>query len=444
MSGPGAPPPVIEEEWQRRYPVSQEVLKYPKYHNAIGRKLDPGTDIHGNQYTRHLDYEPGAEELLKIVGGLQRGVKQVNGTQTLQGAKNWIARNKKKNWFASEGDITGPGGVPDGIPEVYITDRDGNLKVINGYALADSTYPWKKAYYSNFPGREAQLKNPYTEWKHNLLNETQLKPNKAGQYVYEYAMPKGYGKLRDKDISPMQQYRKHIFSPVYKLFKDIYSPVNPETGLRAQTKYAAMDLARINAQIFKMTWNTLIVYPAIMSFYGYDEKYVVDMREKEYKKLIARTGTKDAIRATLNEYLSSDVEITMLFIFTAWQIALRLVINGELELNPNAEVLGIKISQYLSYDSINAMRAVEATIGPIAQTHVAEIINGRKPARDAFVEARNKRIKDRMDAYNAAHANWTGNTFSKDMYGHQRAGFGQSRGYVPDGLARYITMPGAH
>ena len=50
-----------------------------------------------------------------------------------------------------EGDITGPGGVPDDINEVIVTDSKDNIKIVNGYTLTKSTYPQRKLYRSMYP-----------------------------------------------------------------------------------------------------------------------------------------------------------------------------------------------------------------------------------------------------------------------------------------------------
>ena len=61
-------------------------------------------------------------ELVNIVAGLQKDIKRINACLTKEGARDYLAKNNKHGWNAWEGDITGPGGVPDGINEVVITD----------------------------------------------------------------------------------------------------------------------------------------------------------------------------------------------------------------------------------------------------------------------------------------------------------------------------------
>ena len=75
--------------------------------------------------------QPGMSELVNIVADLQKDVERINACLTKQGAQDYIARNKKNSWCAWKGDITGPGGAPDGIPEVIVTDSKGNIKIVN-------------------------------------------------------------------------------------------------------------------------------------------------------------------------------------------------------------------------------------------------------------------------------------------------------------------------
>ena len=80
--------------------------------------------------------QPGTSELVNIVAGLQKDVKRINACLTKQGVEEYLAKNKKNGWYAWECDITGPKGVLDDIPEVIVTDRNGNIKIVNGCTLS--------------------------------------------------------------------------------------------------------------------------------------------------------------------------------------------------------------------------------------------------------------------------------------------------------------------
>ena len=114
------------------------------FYNLRGRALTDGMKD-GKSYTRKLEFGPGAQELTRIVACLGRGVKKLNGTQTLLGAQRWIAKYKpEQNWEAFEDDITGPNGKPDGLKEIVICDAKDNVRVVNGYTLCGSDYQWRK------------------------------------------------------------------------------------------------------------------------------------------------------------------------------------------------------------------------------------------------------------------------------------------------------------
>ena len=61
--------------------------------------------------------------------------RRINASLTKAGAEEYIVNNHNKGWYAWECDITGPKGVLDGILEVIVTDRNGNIKIVNGYTL---------------------------------------------------------------------------------------------------------------------------------------------------------------------------------------------------------------------------------------------------------------------------------------------------------------------
>ena len=130
--------------------------------------MNTGMDKDNHVYQRKFQAKNGMNELLTIVAGLQKDMKRLENCLTLPDANAWIQRNKKKNWHAHEMDITGPAGVPDGIPEVFITDSKGNLKVINGWTLTNSKYPFKKTYRETFRTPTARKGFPYTQFRKAL------------------------------------------------------------------------------------------------------------------------------------------------------------------------------------------------------------------------------------------------------------------------------------
>ena len=59
-------------------------------------QLSQGRNKRGQVYNRQIQFQPGMEELVKVVAGLQKDVKRINNAITLQGAQNYI--QNKPNW----------------------------------------------------------------------------------------------------------------------------------------------------------------------------------------------------------------------------------------------------------------------------------------------------------------------------------------------------------
>ena len=131
-----------------------------------GRQITQGTNTKGVQYNRNIEFEDGYDELARIVAGLGKEVKRINQCLTKAGAIEYA--NKRRNWTAHEADITGPDGEPDGVKEVFVCDSTGKVKVINGVGLAKSTFPLRKAYFTQYPTREERIVAPFTQFKKEL------------------------------------------------------------------------------------------------------------------------------------------------------------------------------------------------------------------------------------------------------------------------------------
>jgi hypothetical protein len=87
--------------------------------------------------------------LTNIVSALQKDIKLIKRASGLRGAQEVAA--KHEGWMAGYGDVTGPKGTPDGIAEVYVTDKNGNLKIINGYQLKRSDHPHREMWADHVP-----------------------------------------------------------------------------------------------------------------------------------------------------------------------------------------------------------------------------------------------------------------------------------------------------
>ena len=165
--------------------------------------------------------QPGMSALLNIVAGLQKDVKRINVCLTKQRADEYIAKNKKNGCYAWEGDITWPNNVPDGIPEVIITDSKGNIKIVNGYTLTKSTYPQRKLYRSMYTTPEDRKANPYTQFRKQLRT---LVEDSKSRPVYAMDGTEAYSELYNvshpETHDPKQFYKQAIFDIVYNVFKE--------------------------------------------------------------------------------------------------------------------------------------------------------------------------------------------------------------------------------
>jgi hypothetical protein len=97
--------------------------------------------------------EQAFQELQHIVAGLQKYVKLVTKLSSKMADKPIEAKQAKKQWkgrSAVEADLTGPGGQPDGIPEVYVKDGENHVQYVNGFTLRKSKQPQRRAYYDAY------------------------------------------------------------------------------------------------------------------------------------------------------------------------------------------------------------------------------------------------------------------------------------------------------
>lgn len=207
------------------------MIPYNYNFNLQGIAMNKGKNKDGIEYDRTLQAKNGMSELINIVAGLQKDVKRINNCLTLSDATVYAAK-KGPNWQAHEADITGPNGKPDGIKEVFVTDANGNIRVINGYTLAKTTYPTRKLYYSIKPTTERKNKSgetvtgrmPFSEFKHKLY-QIHEGFDEQGAPKYEWNLggfDEEFKNLRP-DISPKDLFKKFVFQPVYEFNKESFN-----------------------------------------------------------------------------------------------------------------------------------------------------------------------------------------------------------------------------
>ena len=363
------------------------------YHRGMPMPIDK-QGPNGTAITTRLSYGPGAEELTRIVAGLQRGIRQINGTQTLQGANDWIIKNKKTGWQADEIDITGPEGRPDGVKEIVIVDANGGVRVVNGYSLGPSSYAWRRAYYETHPDAATRAQESFGEYKYaNTRYNNKLDAN--GNFAYGQDMA-GYNVIRNK-IKPRNLYRQIFFTPTWKQFK---------TELPAELN--TMARSQLSSQVFNYVWEMLFLNPAIVDKDGTVNKAtIVAMRAKDYNAAKKSDGVKDYIADQLKQILNdnSNEKQNKLFQQTAHLIAVALNDYFGIPLSQGFTCYGMTKDILLNYttmatymDDANQAGNVDRGI-TAAQTAI-------KTAYDLDVADRQTKAQTRDTKNQTSHNKW--------------------------------------
>jgi hypothetical protein len=228
--------------------------------NALDRTpLSKGTNKKNEQYNRAVNYPPGMQDLVRVVAGMQKDIKTLRNVQTLDDAK--VYAGKRKNWTAHEADITGANGKPDGVPEVFVCDAKGNIKVINGYALARSKYAERNAYRSVV---DEDLRRGYRDAETNqyqpgynlkaFIGDNNRYGEEGGQFIRglgQPELPQQFQFLRSQKVDPRKIFRDLFFADAWEEIKDAYK----EEGLPRDL------LLRIYAKAFPMAYRGLVIDP---------------------------------------------------------------------------------------------------------------------------------------------------------------------------------------
>ena len=370
-------------DWKKRAKSKLENETYKQIKRHVGMPLEVKALNRKNQpVQRRLGYGPGGKELTRIVAGLGRGVRQINGTQTVEGAKEWIARNNKKYWEALDLDITGPNGIPDGIKETIVTDRKGNVRIVNGYALGPSSYAWRKSYYTEFPTKEQQMHVTFGEYKNR---NKQISPELyGGEFAYENAMPY---KTRRK-ISARNMFRQVFFTPTFKQFKDVI----PEE-LNAMTK------SQLSTRVFSFVWEMMFLNSAIMAARpNTNQDNILTLPSDEYEKWKKSTEVKDIIENWIKTTLQKEDkwDATMYYVNCAYLIATCLNNYWNIELPSTFTCFGLTRDQLLNRTAIRDYAAVKENVATILEQRKVVLEKQSKPYEEKIA----KRIEDAQKRYN--------------------------------------------
>ena len=269
----------------------------------LGKPLNAGTDRRNQVYNRNVGFQPGYDDLVNIIAGLQKDVKKINQCITLQGAQEYVnavdkaGKRIRNNWSAHEEDITGPNGKPDGIKEVFVCDAKGNLKVINGYGLGKTKYPIRKAYRTKYPTKEDRAEHPFTQFKQDLYGFGGL--NEEGIPVYRLnpgtEIGPEFANLQSIP-DPRKVYKELIFKPVYDSKKEV---------LKTQKGLEPMAMAQFFNANLSDCYNNHVKDQILAVMLG---KSPEDATQKEVNKALRSKEFKDRCADRVSELVKDSLE----------------------------------------------------------------------------------------------------------------------------------------
>ena len=134
-------------------PLSPPYFSTPRVPNSPDPDPDEPPFLLPSDIPMKMSYE--MKLLHSLLSKWNKDIRHINQCVTKQGAEEYIAKNKKKNWHVYE----------DSNHNVYVSDSYGYVRIINGYCLAKSEYMMKKAYYAENPTAQERNKLPYNRWK---------------------------------------------------------------------------------------------------------------------------------------------------------------------------------------------------------------------------------------------------------------------------------------
>ena len=271
-----------------------------------GKALPPGKDKDDQEYSRNVSFQKGYHELLDIVAGLQKDVTRINQCLTLPGAQEYI--KNKDNWSAMEQDITGPNGKPDGIKEVLVFDSKGNLKVVNGYTLTQSTYPYRKYYRTKYPTAADRKHKPFGEFV-DKIKEIGWDPNtQTYNYKYKINIPEFQG--LQPEPSARAIFKSEIFQPQYEMYK-----------LKMKQKgLDPMLMARVYNKCLSEAYGYFITGQVIGWHFQYLFRVNKEPTEKQVRKFKATDEFKKLCLEWVTRILSSRLDWSTVSLQVNWII----------------------------------------------------------------------------------------------------------------------------
>ena len=307
----------------------------------------------GNRPPRaHVSHKRGMNELADVITNQGVDIVRNNNLMNIKDATEWA---NKKGFTAHEADYNN-----DGITDVYVKDKNGNLVSMNGYTTKNSNWineyvynnvlpasvrkqmrkdgeevPSKKNVRDVIYGINYKLDNPYMidETKTGYYNPALLRHDNARSalaYIKNVEnLPvivdekkykvKGEKSLK-RERSAYDVFNTEIFSVIWAGFKDAYIKMGFEPA-EFNREYPVSNRSKALSELYKR----IIIYPLIGNTYGDNAQQIIDDKQL-YDRVVAAKDMKEAIKqsvlrlynifrtnAQADDYIRNELKNTTVF-----------------------------------------------------------------------------------------------------------------------------------
>ena len=245
----------------------------------------------------------GMNELANIVLGLQRDIQRVKKAISPNGAEDIVARHNatakpSAHWRLNKRNPEEPASLTnltdinnDGVPDVVISNANGQPLFVNGYTTRHSTYPIDLAYYNQYPTRADRKGHPLNEFKKDLYNvryvENDEDFSKLGDvlssqpklnYLTGYNLDT-YHLPQPKRMSAFNRFKKFVFQPYFERLTSQLINVPPAIKLSLSSKVCAA------------AWNFFILNPIFQKYNATTEAEKNKIKKKQAAEIDAKVNT---------------------------------------------------------------------------------------------------------------------------------------------------------
>ncbi len=200
---------------------------------------------------------PGANELYNIVVGLKRDIKRLESLSTKRGAQAYV-KSKGLNWNVEARDVDG-----DGITDIMTTDRQGNMKSINGYITTASDYPYRQRYLDEKIDARMEGRVPRWSSQREAISDFYGPERDADGQITGFSndrtefdrtiQARGYKARKPRSLTANQAFTKYIVKPIYNVLLSHNSIEGP-----AKKEFPFL-------QTSSRAWNTLVAIPVLQT-----------------------------------------------------------------------------------------------------------------------------------------------------------------------------------